>query len=78
MQVTKPENHIGIFKSKSFVPVVFVVLIGAKGYCRNICFNENLFVTAIITIALLSENLTNSLKVETRTKLSRKNLIDIL
>ena len=30
------QNHIGIFTSK----VVFFVLIGAKGYSRNICFNK--------------------------------------
>ena len=38
--VTKSKNHIGSFGSKSFVPVIFVVLIGAKSYCRNICFNK--------------------------------------
>ena len=64
----KSENHIGIFRSKSFVPCVFVVVIEAKGYGRNICFNEGFVCTAILTIALLSENLTNSLKVETRAK----------
>ena len=37
-----------------------------------------LFVTRIITIALLSKNSTNSLKVETKTKQSCKILIDIL
>ena len=37
-----------------------------------------LFVTTILTIALLSENSTNSLKVKTRTKRSCKILIDIL
>ena len=29
----KIQNYIGIFRPKGFVPVVFVVLIGAKGYC---------------------------------------------
>ena len=45
----------------------------AKGYCRNICFNEG-----FNCAALLSENSTNSLKAETRTKPSCKTLIDIL
>ena len=54
-KVTKYENHIGILRSKSFVPiwyVVFVVMIGAKGSSRNTCFNEGLFITAVLTIML--------------------------
>ena len=56
--------------AKQKVYLVIVVIFGyclrAKGYYRNICFNEGLFVIAILTIALLSENSTNSLIVETR------------
>ena len=59
-KIQKPYWH---FQIKSFY---FCVSIVAKGYCRNFCFNEGLFVTAILTISLLSENSTNSLNFETR------------
>ena len=55
-------------------------IILAKGYCRNICFNEG-FVCNLnfdIFAALLRENSTNSLKVEMRAKRSSKILIVIL
>ena len=62
MQATKSKNHIGIFRSKIFVAIVFVVLIEAKGYCRNICFNEDFICNRNFnnSAALLSENLTNT------------------
>ena len=63
MQVAKSKHHIGIFRSKAFI---FCVSIVAKGYCQNICLIWVLFVTAILTTALLKENSTNSLKVETK------------
>ena len=51
-----------------------------KGYCRNICFNEGFVCNRNVNncITLLSEDSTNSIKVETRTKQSCKILIDIL
>ena len=45
----KSENHIGILRSKSFFPVVVVVLILANGYCRYVCFKESFACTAILT-----------------------------
>ena len=76
----KPENHIGIFISKSFVAVDFVVLIGEKGYSRNVYFNQSFVCKRNFnkSAALQCENSTNSSKVETRTKQSCKILIDIL
>ena len=66
MQVTKFQNHIGIFRSKSFV---FVVLIKEKGFCRDICFNEGFVCNCIFNNRVMqrSENSTNALKFETRT-----------
>ena len=63
MQVTKSENCTGIFRSKSFVPV------GAKGFCRNICFDEGFVCNRNFNncAALLDENSRNSLKAEKRT-----------
>ena len=52
------------------------VLFGAKGYCQKFVSTRVLFVTAILTIVLLRENSTNSLKVENRTNQSCKILID--
>ena len=70
MQVIKSKNHIGIFRPKSFVPVVFVFLIGAKGYYQNICFNEGFVGNRDFNncAALRSENSNNSLKLETSTE----------
>ena len=48
----KSENHIGIFKTKTFVLDVFVVLTGAKGYCRIFVLTRVLLVTAFLKIAL--------------------------
>ena len=48
-EVTKFENYIGMFRSKSFV---LVVLIEAKGHCRKIFCKEGFVCTAILTIAL--------------------------
>ena len=75
----KSENHIVIFRSKSYVSVV-VVLIEAKGYCRNICLNEGFVCNCNFKncAALLRGNSTNSLKVERRTDQSCIILIDIL
>ena len=79
--IYESENLIGIFRSKIFF---LVVLIGAKGYCRNICFNEGFVYNRNFNncAALLSENSkknsTNSLKLEPRTKRSCKILIVIL
>ena len=63
MSVTNSKNHIGIFRSKSFVPVEI------KGHCRNSYFNKGFVCNYDFNncAALLSENSTNSLKVETRT-----------
>ena len=59
-EITKSFWH---FQIKKFY---FVILIGAKGYGRNFCFIEGFVLTTILTIALRSENSTNSLKLETR------------
>ena len=55
--------HIGIFRSKVFVSVFQSE---QKVIFEIIVLTRVLFVTAISTIALLRENSTNSLKVETR------------
>ena len=63
-EVTKSKNQIGIFRSKSFV---FVVLIGAVGFCRNICFKEGFIFNRNFNNcdAMLTENSLNPLKAET-------------
>ena len=59
----KIQNHIGIFPSKVFLSVFQSE---QKVIVEIFALTMVLFVTAILTIALLLENLTNSLKVETR------------
>ena len=56
------------------------VLFRAKGYSRNICFNEGFVCNRYFnnSAALLRENSTNSLKVETRTNHRCKILIEVL
>ena len=54
---------IGIFKSKVFVSVFQSE---QKVIVEIFVLTRVLFITAILTIALLNENSTNSLKVETR------------
>ena len=51
----KFQNHIGTFRSKSFVFVVFVILIGKKITVEILVLTKVLFVTAILTIALRCE-----------------------
>ena len=63
MQVAKSKNHIGISRSKVFVSVFQSE---QKVIVEIFVLTRILFVTAILTIALLSKNSTNSLKVETR------------
>ena len=63
MSVAKSKNHIGIFKSKVFVSVFQSE---QKVIVEIFVLTRVLFVTAILTIALLIENSTNSIKVETR------------
>ena len=59
----KIQKYIGIFRSKVFIPVF-------QSYQTVIVeifvLTRVLFVTAILTIALLSKNSTNSLKFETK------------
>ena len=59
----KIQNHIGIFRSKVFVSVFQSE---QKVIVEIFVLTRVLFVTAILTIALLVENSTISLKVETR------------
>ena len=59
----KIRDHIGIFRSKVFVSVFQSE---QKAIVEIFFLTRVLFVTAILTGALLRENLTNSLKVETR------------
>ena len=68
-KVQKSYRH---FQIKTFCFCVSVVLIGAKGYCQNICFNKGFVCNRNFNncAAELNENSTNSLKVETRTKQS--------
>ena len=56
MEVAKSKNHIGIFRSKVFISV----------FQLELKVIVEIFITAILTIALLSENSTNFLKFETR------------
>ena len=63
MQVAKSKNYIGIFRSKVFLSVFKSK---QKIIVKIFVLTRVLFVTAILTIALLSENSTNSLKVQTR------------
>ena len=60
---SKIQNHIGIFRSKVFVSVLQSE---QKVIVEIFVLMRVLFVTAILTIALLIKNSTNSLKVETR------------
>ena len=59
----KIQNHIGIFRLKVFVSVFQSE---QKVIVEIFVLTKVLCVTAILTIALLIENSTNSLKVETR------------
>ena len=56
-----------------------MVIIVAKGYCLDICFNEGFVYNRNFCAVLLREKIAaNSLKVEMETKQSCKVLIDIL
>ena len=57
------QNHTGIFRSKVFVSVFQSE---QKVFVEIFVLMRILFVTVILTIAQLIENLPNSLKVETR------------
>ena len=59
----KIQNHIGIFRSKVFLSVFQSE---QKVIVEIFVLRRVLFVTAILTIALLIENSTYSLKLETR------------
>ena len=59
----KIQNHIGIFRTKVFVSVFQSE---QKVIVEIFVLTRGLFVTAILTIALLIENSTNSSKVKTR------------
>ena len=63
MQVAKSKNYVGIFQSKVFLSVFQSE---QKVIVEIFVLTRVLLVTAILTIALLSENSTNSLKVQTR------------
>ena len=63
MKVAKSKNDTGIFRSKV---LVFVFQSEQKVIVEIFVLTRVLFVTVVLTIALLSENSFNSLKVETR------------
>ena len=67
MQVAKSKNHIGIFRSKVFISMFQSQ---QKVIVEIFVLTRVWFVTAILTIALQSENSTNSLKFETRSELN--------
>ena len=60
---SKIQNHIGIFRSKVLVSVFQSE---QKVIVEIFVLTRVLFLIAILTIALLIENSTNSLKVETK------------
>ena len=74
-----PKIILPFSDQKGFFPTVFVVLIRAKAAVEIFILKTVLFVTTIFQYcaALLSKNSTNVSKVETRTKQSRKIVIDI-